>query len=291
MWTRALSEVSASDVVTAGGKGASLGEMMRAGIPVPDGFVVLAGAFDACVHEGRDGSVEVSVPSEIAFEVLASFDALEAPFVAVRSSATAEDGAKAAWAGQLETYLYTTRETLMHNIMQCWQSLFSARATAYRAHQGQEQEEISVAVVVQKMVPSEVSGVAFSLHPVTGSREHMVIEAAYGLGEAVVSGEVTPDMYIIEKATGKVLEATVHEQDRQVGEKARGGTEWLPVPEKIRGEQKLSADDIAELALLVGKIERYNGFPCDVEWAKSAGRFFILQSRPITTVSCVLSGP
>lgn len=291
MFIKTFSEISKTDVEIAGGKGASLGEMASAGFPVPPGFVVLTNAFEAFLEamsplEETPEKIRASIlssemPLEIASEIERAFDKLGAEFVAVRSSATAEDGAEAAWAGQLETYLNTVREDLMTNVKKCWASLFTLRAIAY----GKEMQQGSggsnrVAVVVQRMVQSEVSGVAFSVHPVTQDRSQLVIEAGWGLGEAIVSGSITPDSYVVDKADGRIMDANVSEQERMIGEHG-----WEKVPAEKRASQKLSNNQIVELSKLVVRIENHYGFPVDVEWALEGDKFYITQSRPITTLS------
>lgn len=228
--------------------------MTRAGIPVPPGFVILASAHEAFKKEGK-------MPAEVAGEIRGAFKKLDAKRVAVRSSATAEDGKDASWAGQLESYLNTTEENLLENVEKCWQSLFTPRVVAYRSEQGLAEKDISVAVVVQKMVEAEIAGVAFSVHPVTEDRNQMIIEAVAGLGEALVSGQITPDSYVVAKDSLELVDVTA------------------------QGEQKLSEQQIKELAELVIKIEDCYGFPVDVEWAYAGGRFYIVQSRRITTLS------
>src|SRR6185503_14024670 len=215
---RPFSGLGKGDAPLAGGKGASLGEMTQAGIPVPPGFVVLAGAFEKFLDEtdlrqeleailGRVSHEEMHtvehasaqiknlilsarMPEDIEKEIFSHFEDLGADFVAVRSSATAEDSSSAAWAGQLESYLNTTDEKLIENVQHCWASLFTPRAIFYRFEKGMQKTHISVAVVVQKMVDSEVSGIAFSVHPVTEDYNQLIIEAGFGLGEAIVSGQV-----------------------------------------------------------------------------------------------------
>lgn len=224
-------ELSKEDVATAGGKGASLGEMTRAGIPVPPGFVVLTTAFERfldetdlrqevaaelrkvdseAIHTAERASEQIQslikhakMPDDIASVVVSSFAELEAEYVAVRSSATSEDGADNAWAGQLDSFLNTTNNTLLENVQRCWASLFTPRAIVYRIEKGLKESHISVAVVVQKMVESESSGIAFSVHPVTEDRNQLIIEAGFGLGEAIVSGSITPDSYVVEKEETK----------------------------------------------------------------------------------------
>jgi len=305
-------KLSKRDTLLAGGKGASLGEMTQAGIPVPEGFVVLSGAFDRFieetnlvaeidsilhsvnlkeVHTVEDASekihaliLDADMPKDIAVEIKKAFKDLDARLVAVRSSATAEDSSTAAWAGQLETYLNTSGKTLLGNVKECWASLFTPRAIVYRIEKKLHKRKISVAVVVQKMVQSEVSGVAFSVHPVTQDKNQIIIEAGFGLGEAVVSGSITPDSYIVEKKELSILSKSVEVQKRMLVRSRKGGNEWQDLP-RSKGERQVLADKhILELSKLVAKIERHYGFPVDIEWAHEDGKFYILQSRPITTL-------
>ena len=156
--------------------------------------------------------LNAEVPSEILKEINGAFSELHASSVAVRSSATAEDSSTAAWAGQLETYLNTNKENLQENIKKCWASLFTPRAIFYRFEKNFHHQDISVAVVVQKMVASDVSGIAFSVHPVTQDKNALIIEAGWGLGEAIVSGQITPDSYVMEKKQLKIVDKNIYTQ-------------------------------------------------------------------------------
>lgn len=310
-----FSQIHKEDALIAGGKGASLGEMTNAGIPVPPGFVVLSSAFDAfleetnikadieailekthhnLMHEVEDASEKIQeiillqeLPESLKNDILTSFNTLGAKYVAVRSSATAEDGAEHAWAGQLDTYLNTTEENLLLNVKRCWASLFTPRAIFYRFEKGLATTHISVAVVIQQMIESEYSGIAFSVHPVTEDRNQMIIEAGFGLGEAIVSGAVTPDSYVITKNPKDIIDITVSEQSRALyrADKLDGeSNEWKELGEKGK-EQVLNKEQILELSEIIMKIENHYGFPCDIEWAFANGEFYITQSRPITTLS------
>ncbi|MBI3631959.1 MAG: hypothetical protein HY225_00730 [Candidatus Vogelbacteria bacterium] len=308
-----FNNISKSDASIAGGKGASLGEMTRAGIPVPPGFVVLAGTFEKFLEE-TDLDVEVDaildsvnhneihtvenasekiqalilgadMPEDIEAEIENYFKKLDTKYVAVRSSATAEDSASAAWAGQLDSYLNTTEGTLLKNVKRCWASLFTPRAIFYRFEKELHKTKISVAVVVQKMVVSDVSGIAFSVHPVTEDRNQLIIEAGFGLGEAIVSGSITPDSYVVEKEPRRIIDKNVAEQARGIYRAEGGGDEWRDILSEKRSEQKLSDDQIFELSEIILRIESHYGFPCDIEWALEASTFYITQSRPITTLS------
>jgi rifampicin phosphotransferase len=228
-----------------GGKAASLARLMQAGFNVPTGFVATT-----TVQELND---------ELERDILSAFDELGAKYVAVRSSAVAEDGVKDAWAGQMDTFLNVNRGELVEAIRKCWESAKSERAKAYA-----EQKNIrpgNVAVIVQKMVPARASGVAFSAHPVTNNRGQIVIESVRGLGEKLVSGSVTPDTYVIDKETQEVIEKHPSEET-----------------------QNLSSRQLEELAETVLRIEDLFGLPVDVEWAYAGSELFILQSRPITTL-------
>jgi len=209
---------------------------------------------------------------------------LDAEFVAVRSSATAEDGAEHAWAGQLDRFLNTTKKDLIKNIKRCFSSLFTPRAIFYRFEKGLHDSHISVAVVVQKMVQSEKSGIAFSVHPVTEDRNQMIIEGSWGLGEAIVSGQVTPDSYVVLKDSKEILDINIAEKTRGIFKSKSGENRWQDIDEKKANEQCLSDKEILELAELIIKIENHYGFPCDIEWAFEKEKFYITQSRPITTL-------
>ncbi|MDP1884542.1 MAG: PEP/pyruvate-binding domain-containing protein [Candidatus Moranbacteria bacterium] len=310
---RTFRDLGKGDADIAGGKGASLGEMTQAGVPVPPGFVVLAGTFEKFLEE-TDLGVEVDailhtvdhnamhtveeasekiqtliksaqMPGDIAREIAEEFKKLGAEFVAVRSSATAEDGAENAWAGQLDSYLNTTEKDLLEKVQYCWASLFTPRAIFYRFEKNLHKQKISVAVVVQKMVESEVSGIAFSVHPVTEDRNQLIIEAGFGLGEAIVSGQITPDSYVVEKNPRNILDINISTQTRGIYRATNGGNEWKDIPEPQASSQVLTPEQILELSEIILGIEKHYGFPCDIEWAYEAGKFYIVQSRPITTLA------
>ncbi|HAT03912.1 MAG TPA: hypothetical protein DCS29_04030 [Candidatus Magasanikbacteria bacterium] len=311
-------DINKDSVSEAGGKGASLGEMNGAGIPVPPGFVVLAGAFDKFLEEtdlnieikarlkevniGDTNSIEKAsvvirdtihdheMPEDLKEEIWEAFDKLNADFVAVRSSATAEDSLIASWAGELETYLNTTRENVVDRVKECWSSLFTSRAIFYRHEKNLIDAHVSVAVVVQKMVQSAVSGIAFTVHPVTEDRDQMIIEAGLGLGEAIVSGQITPDSYVVSKSTMQVLDVNIGNQSKMLKRSEVAALEppvqnvWVNLDESHGNKQKLSGKQIIEVAEMCKKIEDHYGFPCDIEWAFAEGKFYITQSRPITTL-------
>mgnify|MGYP001574393161 CR=1 FL=1 len=310
-FTKLFSDLHKTDAAIAGGKGASLGEMTNAGIPVPPGFVVLADAFDrflaetdltqevvaqlAKVHTEDIASVErasealhalitgADMPADIAAEIMAAHQTLGAEFVAVRSSATAEDSSAASWAGELESYLNTTSDQVLANVKRCWASLFTPRAIVYRHEKNMNSIHVSVAVVIQKMVQSEVAGITFTVHPVTRDHNQMIIEACWGLGELIVGGMVTPDGYVIDKRDGTLIDVNISEQDEMLV-RGQDGNQKIPVPADKKATQKISAEQIRALGDLCQRIEKHYGFPCDIEWGMEAGTFYILQSRPITTL-------
>ena len=312
-YTKLFRELNRNDAAIAGGKGASLGEMLNAGIPVPDGYVVLSTTFDKFIedtdlvqeidaildgvnhkeiHTVESASEKIKglilsreMPHDIAEEIKTNFKSLGTKFVAVRSSATAEDGAEHAWAGQLESYLNTTDKDLLDKVKHCWASLFTPRAIFYRFEKGLHSTRISVAVVVQKMVESEVSGIAFSVHPVTEDRNQSIIEAGFGLGEAIVSGSVTPDSYVVEKIPRRVIDKNISTQERGLFRVETGGNEWRTIDEPKASSQVLGEKQIFDLSEIIVGIENHYGFPCDIEWAYEKGKFYIVQSRPITTLS------
>lgn len=317
MYLKFFKEIKKANVNEAGGKGASLGEMTGASIPVPPGFVVLASAFDRFLEETdlnaeikarlkevnpedtnsvekvsveiRDAIHDHQMPEDLGEKILKAFDELGAEFVAVRSSATAEDGAIASWAGELETYLNTTRENVIEQVKNCWSSLFTPRAIFYRHEKGLIDHDVSVAVVVQTMIQSEISGIVFTVHPVTEDYDQMIIEAGFGLGEAIVSGQITPDSYVVLKSDMSIFDINIATQTRKLIkskklDEEKTMNEWVDLSEREGSGQKLAGKQIIELAQICKNIEKHYGFPCDIEWAFFQGKFYITQSRPITTL-------
>jgi phosphohistidine swiveling domain-containing protein len=299
---------------TAGGKGASLARLVKAGLPVPDGFHVTTAAYRQFVAENelQPGIVaaleEVDVtqpatletasqaigalfagaqtPPDVASAVALAYASLAGrdPVVAVRSSATAEDLPEASFAGQQDTYLNVQGfGELLEAVKRCWASLWTARAIGYRAQQGIGAEGLALAVVVQVLVPAEAAGILFTANPVSGNRDQAIISAAWGLGEAVVGGLVTPDALTVDKATGTVV-------GRETADKAvmttrvNGGTEEQPVPDALRRAPVLDDETAAELVSLGVRIEALYGMPMDIEWALADGEIAIVQARPITAL-------
>jgi pyruvate, water dikinase len=278
------------EVARAGGKGASLARMTGLGLPVPEGFVVpadcLASVVDAEAlraalpdHEQAQAIVAgAGVPDEVA-EAYAALG--PDPPVAVRSSACAEDSETASYAGQQETYLHVRGgDAVRGRVRDCWASFFSERAIFYRQKKG-SLDDLGMAVVVQRMVRSDVAGVLFTCDPVRGRRDRMVVEAVLGLGEAAVSGQVTPDHYIL-KRDGSVRKAHVSRQPIAIVPVEDGGVEERELGDE-GGEQKLGEEQLRELARIGDDLEQRLGGPQDIEWALEAGEIYVLQARPVTT--------
>ena len=302
----------AATLAWVGGKGASLAQLASSGLPVPAGFHVTTAAYEAFVLANdlqsrvldafstvsldRPASgagaaeaiarlfVEQPVPREVADAVIAAYRKLggDRPAVAVRSSATAEDLPELSFAGQQETYLNVRGEAdLLAAVKRCWASLWTERALSYRLQHSVPSETVRLAVVVQRMVPADAAGVMFTVDPVSGASDRVMINAAWGLGEAVVAGRVTPDTVVVDKLSGAVLTATVNDKSVRTVV-APTGTHEVPVPERQRRQAVLSRAEAAELAGLGVRIESDYRYPVDVEWAREDGRFWILQARPIT---------
>ncbi|AQZ65642.1 phosphoenolpyruvate synthase [[Actinomadura] parvosata subsp. kistnae] len=273
-----LSAFGRADLAVAGGKGANLGELVRSGFPVPDGFVVTTHAYELGA-QGR--GVRAELPADLRQAITDAYAGLGGGPVAVRSSATAEDLPGAAFAGQQDTYLNVTGEpALLDAVRRCWDSLWTERAVAYRARLGIEDADVRIAVVVQRMVEAEVAGVLFTANPVTGDRTQLVIDASSGLGEAVVSGLVTPDHYVLD-AHGH-LTFTPGRREVVVRSAPGGGV----IHESGAGERAGRLPDavVAELGRLGRKVAAHFGRPQDIEWAYAGGRLHLLQARPMTAL-------
>ena len=309
-----LGDVGPGDVALAGGKGIGLGGLVRAGLPVPPGFVLNTAAYadfveanhleagiqelaalapQAPPQDYEEASRRIralfsggTMPAAIAAELGAAYGLLGAgdPAVAVRSSATAEDLPSASFAGQQETYLNVAgMEALAAAVTDCWASLWTARAMAYRAREGIGPDTVRLAVVVQPMIEADAAGVMFTANPANGRRDQLVISAAWGLGESVVSGTVSTDDVVVEAGTGRVLSRRT--ADKQVMTVyAEHGTREQPVPAERRHQPVLDDNAAAELASYGTRIMEHFGAPQDIEWALAGSEFFILQSRPITAL-------
>lgn len=298
-----------------GGKGLNLGILLRAGHPVPDGFVITTAAYGAFVEAnglgplvdrawdearegGPDGCERASSTLRAAFEAGAIpgplVDALRSAMpdgpVAVRSSATAEDLPEASFAGQQDTFLDVRgRDAILHAVRRCWASLWTARAISYRARQGIAPRDVALAVVVQEMAPASVAGVMFTVHPLTGAPDQVVINASWGLGEAIVSGRVNPDTIVAEKSSGRVVRVELG--DKAVKTVPAGsGTEDVAVDPSLRGQRALGDAAVADLVRLGREVEALFGRPQDVEWALVDGRPVLLQSRAVTTAAALVPG-
>ncbi|MFA7244504.1 MAG: PEP/pyruvate-binding domain-containing protein [Patescibacteria group bacterium] len=300
-------EIKPNDILLVGGKGLALGELANAGFPVPEGFVICSETFEKFLNDNNisgkineilnkleEGNIansakeiqqliancEINMETEEAIYRL--FDEEKLLYVAVRSSATAEDNPKMSWAGELETFLYVNKNDLLQRIKDCWSSLYSPRALTYRLEKMVE-GDIKVAVVIQKMVPSEIAGIAFTVHPVTKNKNEIFIEAGFGLGEYVVGGDITPDKYVIDKNDFAFLSAEINQQEKMlIFDGAIVSSKDVPRAQKKT--QKIEGKKIIELAKMTKDIEDHYKFPCDIEWALEKGKIYILQSRPITTL-------
>lgn len=309
-----LADASAQ-LTQVGGKGASLARMAAADLPIPRGFHITTAAYRRFVEENElqekilaaassasaddpraleEAASQISlmfaqgtIPSELATAISHAYAELggsDLP-VAVRSSATAEDLPDLSFAGQQESYLNMRGEAaVIDAVKRCWASLWTARAIGYRARHKIDSEEVSLAVVVQELVSAEAAGILFTAHPLTGARDQLMMNAAWGLGEAIVGGQVTPDTLVVEKTSGTIIEQHIAEKDVMTV-RTPTGTREEPVPVDKRSIAVLTAEQVKELAQLGVRIEEIYGQPMDIEWALQGDRVFIVQARPITTLS------
>ena len=289
----------------AGGKGSNLAKMYQNGFNIPNGFIITADLFndflnennvtniinnliEDCNFESQDNLEDISnkiltiinnckITPSIENQILNNYKELNCKYVAVRSSATSEDGREHAWAGTLETFLNVDKESIIECIKKCWCSIYKPRALFYRL-KNEKDSNIAVAVVVQEMVQSEISGVAFSSNPINNKKDEIVIEAVLGLGEAIVSGAVTPDKYITDKNSKTIKEININNQKKQLVQ----NNNWQDI--KNGNCQKLSNDLILKLSDLIIKIENFYNFPVDIEWVVQNNKIYVLQTRPITTI-------
>ncbi len=321
VWFKDLNKDS---IATAGGKGANLGEMFQFFIPVPNGFSVTAQTYKEFVErtglqqkimdlleglniEDTDKLQQVAqqiqqlvsstpISPEMAEEIKDNYELLGVQkgaqslvqgndvFVAVRSSATAEDLAEASFAGQQATFLNVKgKEQVVKAVRDCWASLFTARAIYYREKQKFDHGKVLISAIVQKMVNSEKSGIMFTVNPATNHDDEIVIEAIYGLGEMIVGGEVNPDLYIVEKGTRSIKKMEIRKQEIGLFRNAYGMNEKKPIPLEQQERQKINEKQIQELARLGKKLEDHYGKPQDIEWAVENGEVFIVQTRAVTT--------
>jgi len=311
-----IKNLGVNDIPIAGGKAANLGELTSAGFNVPPGFVLTTESYDyylkhnnlASVIEKALANLDISsdaslqdasgkirrafeegeMPQDLEATVLEEYKKLgkgKYPLVAVRSSATAEDLPTASFAGQQDTYLNVSEpESLLLNVKKCWSSLFTPRAIAYRVSKHFEHDKVKLAVVVQRMVNSDISGIMFTIDP-NSELPHIIIEAGYGLGEALVGGKVTPDTYVIDKFHSKILNRRISTQTWKLVRGESGECIRKDVPEELSKQQKLTDEQILKLAGIGNHIESHYGRPMDIEWAMEADEMFVVQARPVTTLS------
>ncbi len=321
-----FADIGLNDRLNVGGKGGSLGELQRAGIAVPPGFVVKTGAFErfiralerkspvrsrvaalsgddlsaatACCAEIRARLEAEALPPDVLDEISSAHAALcndgEQTPVAVRSSATTEDAADASFAGLQDTYLWVTDLTrTLQRVRNCWASLYSLESVTYRRTRGLPEEGVAMAVVVQKMVNARTAGVMFTRSPITGDRSVVTVEGSWGLGSAVVGGEVTPDRWVLGKITGDISVRELSEKLIQHVPLSTGGIETVAVAEDLRRAPCLSDEELQSLRTTARKVERHYGRPQDIEWAveRRTNAIFLLQSRPETVWSAKESAP
>jgi pyruvate,water dikinase len=309
-------DIDKEDVPLVGGTGANLGEMVKIGMPVPNGFAITVNAYDQFLDE-NDIEPEIEkvvketdvtdpdelmraskniqkkimnskVPKEVAKESITAYRKIcgrfKKSYVAVRSSATAEDLPGASFAGQQATFLNIRGETnLIEALKGCWASLFTARAIFYRHENKIQENKVKISVIIQKMVQSEVSGVMFSMDPVTNEKDRIIIEAVWGLGELIVQGSIVPDTYKVQKGTFDILSKEISDQAVELIKKGEK-TKQTDVAKAKRDAQKISDDEIIKLAKISDKLQSHYYFPQDTEWAKEKGKLYIVQTRPVTTI-------
>ncbi len=312
-----ISDLGKNDIDIAGGKGANLGELVAAGFNVPPGFVLTTAAYDyflessgikdtiyellAKVDASSEASLQdtsqrirelfdtVEIPPDLKEEILASYKVLfkgkRPGLVAVRSSATAEDLPTASFAGQQDTYLNVeSPEDLLDKVRKCWSSLFTPRAIYYRITKGFEHSKVKLAVVVQKMINSEISGIMFTVDP-NSEMPHIIIEAGYGLGEALVGGKVTPDTYVVDKFHSKILNKRIAKQTWKLVRGKGGECVRADVPEELSSVQKMTDEQILALGEIGRNIETHYNRPMDIEWCIEDRTIYVVQARPVTTLS------
>lgn len=306
----ALADLGLHDIAQVGGKAAGLGELIQAGLPVPTGFCITTTAYRRFVAEAglseqvaarlaSAASLEppalektacaiqalfarAPIPPDVAAAIERAYHELGEPAVAVRSSAIAEDLPGASFAGQQDTFLNVARrDALLDAVRRCWASLWNARAIHYRQRVGLGEESTAMGLVVQVLIPADVSGVLFTANPNTGERTELVVNASFGLGEAIVSGAVTPDTYVLDKTTLARKQAIAGAKELAIVPAAKDGTTRMSTPGG-QGEWALRDDSLNELAALALRAEAHFGVPLDIEWAVAGGQAWILQARPIT---------
>ena len=272
-----LGDAAAHEPLLTGGKAAALSRL-AAGFRVPPGFVLTTEAFERAPEL-------IGAILEAAYARLGHLVGEESPRVAVRSSAADEDGAATSFAGQHETYLNLVGvDEVVGAVARCWESARSERALGYRRHHGLSSAEPAIAVLIQHLVPADVSAVVFSANPLTGARDEVVINASWGLGESIVGGTTTPDTIVVRRSDLTVARHTVGEK-RRMTVSVPGGTREVDVPALLRSRLALSDEQVVAVARLAIALEEAVGHPVDVECALAGGELFLLQSRPITTLA------
>lgn len=318
-------EIGLQDRIEVGGKGGSLGELTRAGIAVPSGFVIRTRAFEqflanleredpvrsrvaalrpndleavgACAKTLRERIASAALPDALASELTAAYEALRTRSgqsdVAVRSSATTEDASDASFAGLQDTFLWVRDGAqMLERVRACWASLYSLESISYRRHRDIAERDVAMAVVVQSMVDARAAGVMFTRSPLTGDRSVVTIEGAWGLGSAVVGGEVTPDRWVMGKITGEISVREISDKHIEHRRAAAGGVEASAVPEERRRVACLSDAELEQLRRVARQVERHYGCAQDIEWAFDLrGALMLLQSRPETVWSSREAAP
>ena len=288
MFVLTLDQIGEDDALRVGAKALRLAQLARAGLPVPPGFCVTTAAYRAFLTaNGLDAGTtdpdtlaEAEMPPEVVEAVREAYRAIPA---AVRSSATAEDLPEASFAGQYDTFLNVVGlENLLMAIRACWVGLWNERARAYATRHGLNPDRVEMAVIVQQQVPAEAAGVIFTLNPLTGREEEMMVEAVWGLGEPLVAGRAEPDRYVVNPYDRAVLRRELADPPMMLITADEGGVQEAPVPADRRGYPVLDEAQLLELAELGYRVQAFYGYPQDVEWALADGRFFVLQARPLT---------
>lgn len=314
-----FNEIKYEDVALTGGKGANLGEMYNLGIPVPNGFVVTASAYFQFIKENNlKPAIEnilkitdVDQPDQLltaskkirniikkapinqqlsidimkAYKKLSDFGGLKNVAVAVRTSATSEDSSEASFAGQGDTFLNVIGETnVIHRVRDCWSSLFTPRSIYYQVKKNYDHFKIGVAVPVQKLIDSEISGICFTTNPVTNEKNQIIVETIWGLGEYIVQGKITPDQYIVDKNNWKVISENHVHQNIQLIRSKKHETKEVPVPRSKQKKKKIDSAMAIKIAKIGQKLHSHYGKPQDIEFAIDRGKLYIVQTRPITTI-------
>lgn len=310
MNTKFLKDLKETTSKEVGGKGYSLSKIYSLGYNVPNAFVVFSCVFDEFLIENKlldkiklnlskvnlkepktikkasdqiqELFLKTPISSSLKQEIISSYKKLKTQKVAIRSSATAEDSKKASWAGQLDTFLYVSKKDVIESIKKCWASLYNERAIYYRFLKKQDKKDISVAVVVQKMVDSKVSGVSFSVNPVTKDKTQIIIESAYGLGEAIVSGQISTDCVVVSKKSLKILEKNIVTKKRALYKnKQKYG--WKKISSNLQKKQSLTDQQIKKISIMITELEKINKCAVDIEWTLDQ-KIYLLQVRPITNL-------